>query len=120
MRIVQTHLYNHLTLTYGCNNYSVMADEIPSVDGLPPRNVAAVIIHDIVIAHGTASSSKNAKVKACLAANDLLRDLPIEVYREGYSCDCEEARVNQQAKSTGVSPDGMTLQNDLLEVGTSI
>ena len=97
-----------------------MADEIPSVDGLPPRNVAAVIIHDIVIAHGTASSSKNAKVKACLAANDLLRDLPIEIYREDYSCDCEEARLNQEAKSTGISTDGITSHDDLLEVGTAI
>ena len=97
-----------------------MADEIPSVDGLPPRNVAAVIIHDRVIAHGTASSSKNAKVKACLAANELLRDLPIELFRKDYSCDCEEVRTDQQAMGTGVSPDRMTLQNDLLEVGTAI
>ena len=97
-----------------------MADEIPSVDGLPPRNVAAVIIHDRVIAHGTASSSKNAKVKACLAANDLLRDLRIELYRRNYSCDCEEVRIDQQTKDTGVYPDRMALQNDLLEIGTAI
>lgn len=97
-----------------------MADEIPSVDGLPPRNVAAVIIHDRVIAHGTASSSKNAKVKACLAANDLLRDLRVELYRQDYGCDCEEVRTDQQAKGAGVSPVTTASQSDLLEVGTAI
>lgn len=97
-----------------------MADEIPSIDGLPPRNIAAVIIHDRVVAHGTASSSKNAKVKACLVANDLLRDLHIKRYRKDYSCDCEEVRRDQQAKGTDVSPDGVTLQNALLEAGTAI
>ncbi|KAL8788944.1 MAG: hypothetical protein Q9195_007060 [Heterodermia aff. obscurata] len=115
-----THLHNHLTLIYGCNNYSVMADEVPSVDGLPPRNVAAVIIHDRVIAHGSASSTKNAKVKACLAANDLLRDLSIELYRKDYGCDCEEVRIGQQAKGVGSPPDATTIQSDLLEVGTAI
>ena len=97
-----------------------MADEIPSVDGLPPRNVAAVIIHNRVIAHGHASSSKNAKVKACLAANDLLQGLRIGTYRKDYGCDCEEVKLDQQAKGTFVSHDEMSLQNDLLEVGTAI
>ena len=85
----QTHLHNLLTLTFGCTDYRVMADELPSFDGSPPRNVAVVMIHDNIIADGEASSGKSAKVKACLEANELLRGVAPSFYRMQYHCDCE-------------------------------
>ena len=80
-----------------------MADELPSIDGSPPRNVAVVMIHDRIIADGEASSGKNAKVKACIAANDLLDGLGPHEYRKQYACDCA---INEGMESFGFADVG--------------
>lgn len=66
-----------------------MANELPSIDGSPPRNVAIVMIHNEIIADGEASSGKNAKVKASQAALEKLDGITPSEYRMQFRCDCE-------------------------------
>ncbi len=85
----QTYLHNLLTLRFGCTNYRLMANELPSLDGSPSRNVAVVMIHDEIMADGEASSGKNAKVKASQAALEQLRDIAPFEFRMQYRCNCQ-------------------------------
>lgn len=114
----QTHLQNHLILNFNCTNHTVMADELPSIDGSPPRNVAAVIIHNKIVAEGSASSSKNAKVKAALRANAVLDDMEKEQYQREYGCDCERGKTKQDG-DTGNLPDESAVEMDLGDFGTA-
>ena len=66
-----------------------MANELPSLDGSPPRNVAVVMIHDEIIADGEASSGKNAKIKASQAALKSLEGMMPSAFRMEYRCNCE-------------------------------
>ena len=72
-----------------------MANELPSVDGSLTRSVAVVMIHDEIVSEGTASSGKNAKVKASSNALELLKGLPPFEYRSKYHCDCLAERSNE-------------------------
>lgn len=96
-----------------------MADELPSIDGSPPRNVAAVIIHNKVVAEGSASSGKNAKVKAALKANAMLDNIGKEQYQRDYGCDCETGKKNEQNGNTGDLPEESTAGNAVGDFGTA-
>ena len=76
-----------------------MASEISSiVPGGSPTSIAALIIHNEIIAEGQASSSKNAKVKASNNAVKLLgKMMPIE-YRTLYGCNCDGQEKNWAGK----------------------
>ncbi|KZF23112.1 hypothetical protein L228DRAFT_219379 [Xylona heveae TC161] len=87
-----TFLHNLLLHNYGCQNYRLLAQELPAVDGLngaPTQVVAAVIIHNQVVADGSAASGKTAKVKASQKALEVLTGLAPFEYRKMYKCDCE-------------------------------
>lgn len=96
-----------------------MADELPSIDGSPPRNVAAVIIHNKIVAEGSASSSKNAKVKAALRANAMLDGMEKEQYQRDYGCDCETAKTKPQDEDIGDLPDETAVEIDQGDFGTA-
>ena len=79
-----------MSLSFGCHNYRLMADEIPSVvPGMPLTSIAGVMIHGEVIAEGQASSGKNAKVKASNNALKLLRGLAPFEFKQTYQCNCD-------------------------------
>lgn len=67
-----------------------------SVDGTPPRVLAAVIVHNEVIAKGMASSGRTAKVKASEKGLDLLDGLEVFEFRKKYGCDCRPDTENAQ------------------------
>lgn len=96
MEITQTYLHNLLTLRFGCTNYRLMANELPSLDGSPPRNVAVVMIHDEIVADGEASSGKNAKVKASQAALEQLGNIAPFEFRMQYRCNCHETEAKDK------------------------
>ena len=86
-----TYLHKLLTLSFGCTEYRLMANEIESViPGGPPTSVAALMVHDEIVADGEASSSKTAKVKASHSALKLMQGMSMEEYRLEYHCDCRE------------------------------
>ena len=84
-----TYLYKLLTLTFGCSDFQLKAQEIESViPGNLPTAVAGLIVHGDIVADGEASSTKNAKVKASSAALKLMQGLSRDEYRAQYKCDC--------------------------------
>lgn len=93
----QTHLHNRLTNDFGCMNYCLKAGEVPAADSSPVTVLAAVIVHDSVVAQGTASSSRYAKIKASEAALASLEGLPPFRFRELYLCDCQTVRKGDVA-----------------------
>jgi endoribonuclease Dicer len=64
------------------------AGEIPAVDGGPTIVLAAVLVHDAILAKETASSSRYAKIKASQVGLRKLEDLEVSEFRETYQCDC--------------------------------
>lgn len=61
---------------------------MPSIDGTPIQVIAALMVHNEVIAEGRAASGKNAKVKASANALEKLRRLAPYEYRMQYHCNC--------------------------------
>ncbi|KAL4796050.1 hypothetical protein BDV19DRAFT_398514 [Aspergillus venezuelensis] len=92
-----TFLHNRLTNKYGCTDYCLKAGEIPAVDGEPPRVLAAVMIHDTVIAEGIASSGRYAKVKASEKALDVLASIEQAEFRAKFECKCREVEKPPEA-----------------------
>lgn len=62
-----TFLHTRLAVDFGCTFYALKADEIPCVDGTTVRALAAVCVHDDIVAEGVASSPRHAKLKAGFA-----------------------------------------------------
>ena len=107
-----TYLHKLLTLSFGCAEYRLMASEIESViPGGSSTSVAALMIHDEVVADGEASSSKQAKVKASSSALKLMQGISRDEYRLTYRCDCKE-----KEEKSWVGKDG----NGIGMVGTAI
>lgn len=59
------------------------------IPGGSSTSVAVVMIHNIIVANGQASSIKNAKIKASEDALKKLRGLAPMEYRVMYRCSCE-------------------------------
>ena len=76
------------------------------MDGTPARVLAAVIVHNEVIAKGMASSGRSAKVKASEKALTLLEGLAVFEFRERYSCDCRPEADGAQ-EGSGEMGDGI-------------
>ena len=80
-----------------------MADELPSIiEGAAVRIIAVVMIHDQIIAEGTASSSKYAKVKASSNALAMLEGLAPFEYRIQYRCNCTEGKEGHQLEGSSL------------------
>ncbi|KAL4904889.1 hypothetical protein BDW74DRAFT_185410 [Aspergillus multicolor] len=98
-----TFLHNRLTNEYGCTDYCLKAGEIPSVDGEPPRVLAAVMIHNTVIAEGLASSGRYAKVKASEKALDVLGKIGPAEFKEKFKCNCREVENPPESADLGTA-----------------
>lgn len=87
-----------------------MASEVPAiVPGGLPTAIAAIMIHNEIVAEGTASSGKNAKVKASSQALKLLQNLPPFEYRHTYGCNCE----GKEQEWVGKAGDGVGMAGQL-------
>ncbi|KAI9732109.1 MAG: Dicer-like protein 1 [Cirrosporium novae-zelandiae] len=83
-----TYLHNLLQQSFGCANYRVLSQEIQDDPRYQGKVVAAVIIHDQIVADGEAASGKNAKVKASEKALRVLEGLSPREFRENWGCEC--------------------------------
>ena len=70
------------------------------------------MIHDIIVADASASSGKNAKVKAAAKALEKLTGLAPYEFRKAYECQCEGVRGREIEEVGG--------QGVVEEVGTAI
>ncbi|KAL4890197.1 ATP-dependent helicase dcl1 [Aspergillus ambiguus] len=89
-----TFLHNKLTNEYGCLNYCLKAGELSGADGDTPSVLAAVIVHDAILAKGVASSGRYAKIKASEHALGELTGIDRNEFRKRYNCDCHEHGEN--------------------------
>lgn len=78
-------------------DYCLRAGEIPAVDGETPRVLAAVMIHDTIVAECIASSGRTAKIKASEKALDMLDKLSQAEFRETFKCNCPDAENPPEA-----------------------
>ncbi|EED23279.1 RNA helicase/RNAse III, putative [Talaromyces stipitatus ATCC 10500] len=101
-----TFLHRKLTDDFGCIQYTLRAAEIPSVDGAPPVVLAAVLVHDVVLAQGTASSGRYAKIKASEVAMKNLEGLSVSRFREKYHCKCSR-NVSSHGAAAPPRPEDM-------------
>lgn len=109
-----TRLHSFLYEEFGCNEHKVFAQELPTITpGGPEKCIAGVMIHNQMIAEGYASAGKNAKVKAALAALDLLNGLPPFEFRDKYGCDCGQ-KDGEGMGDRNVDADD---ESDVVEVG---
>jgi hypothetical protein len=73
----------------GCREWTALVTTLESIDGTEPQNFSAVMIHSKVVADGTATSLRNAKVRACANTVAKLESMPLFRFREEYGCDCK-------------------------------
>ena len=68
-----------------------MGSEVkPELPGEPVTNsVAVLIVHDKIVAEGTAASVKNAKVKASERALEKLKGMHKVEFRQEFDCECK-------------------------------
>lgn len=84
-----------------------MSRDMDARDGWTEQVFAAVIVHDQVLAHGRANSSKTAKIMASREALKLIEGLSPQQYRQRFKCDCvfeefEAEQVEAGAMGTAV------------------
>ena len=83
-----------------------MANELPSPSpasaGFPAPIVAGVMIHDEIVANASASSGKNAKIKASQKAVTLLDGLAPFEFRARFGCNCECVLDDNAGMAVGV------------------
>jgi endoribonuclease Dicer len=89
-----TYLSNLLTLNFGCSDFRIMSDELPSLNGAPPRIIAVIMVHNRVIAEGISTGGKYAKLKASSNALELLKGLAPFEYRLQYFCTCTNTKTD--------------------------
>lgn len=90
-----THLHNLLDTAYGCQDYRLFARELPAVSNEEKKEVvAAVMIHDEVIAHSKGKSGRYARLRAAKLALEKVDGLAPYEYRARFGCNCavEEAK----------------------------
>ncbi|KAK2843923.1 Dicer-like protein 1 [Arthroderma sp. PD_2] len=91
-----TFLHTRLAVDFGCTFYALKADEIPCFDDSTTRALAAVVVHDDIVAEGLASSPRYAKLKASQNALKELEDMSAAEFRALYKCDCHEKQKEQE------------------------
>ncbi|EGD90125.1 hypothetical protein H112_02598 [Trichophyton rubrum D6] len=91
-----TFLHTRLAVDFGCTFYALKADEIPCVDGTTVRALAAVCVHDDIVAEGVASSPRHAKLKASQNALQILEEMSAADFRAKYKCDCRERQEEHE------------------------
>lgn len=103
-KISQTHLHNLLSIELGCKDYRLMSEELPEITpGAPPKVVAGVMIHDKVIADGTAESGRYAKLNASIKALELIQGLAPYEFRMRFGCDCNPTDDDETKPDIGTN-----------------
>jgi endoribonuclease Dicer len=104
-----TFLSNFLGNRMGCDNWNVLAKQLPDVgDGMPPLVLATVIVHGVVVEAQQGTSSKYAKKGVAEKALEGLVGLTPAEFRGRFGCDCKVRRVEEEVDGEGkdVDPEG--------------
>jgi endoribonuclease Dicer len=100
--VIQIH--NMLTVNFGCRDFAVLADELPTGDAkATPKVVAGLIIHNRVVAFSTGSSSRYAKIRACHKGLESLDGIFRPDYRRLYGCTCKDEQDTPEDSGIGTA-----------------
>ncbi|GAB7362238.1 hypothetical protein MBLNU230_g2263t1 [Neophaeotheca triangularis] len=85
-----THLHNLLQTTYACQQYRLLAKEIPADDPVNGKSlvVAAVMVHKTIVASSRGKSGRYARLRAAQQANEMIEGLAPFEFRAKFGCDC--------------------------------
>ncbi|WPH04698.1 dsRNA-specific nuclease [Acrodontium crateriforme] len=84
-----TRLHNVLQANFGCNDYGIMAKEIPAVVNSEKGEIMAVVmIHGEVLAHSRGMSGRYGKLRVAKDALDKLEGLVPFEFRSRFGCNC--------------------------------
>ncbi|KAK4540519.1 hypothetical protein LTR36_009157 [Oleoguttula mirabilis] len=85
-----THLHTLLQTTYGCQDYRLMARELPSIDSTERKDVvAAVMIHNEIVAHSKGKSGRYARLRVAHDALKAIEGLAPFEFRGRFGCNCQ-------------------------------
>ncbi|KAK3649185.1 Dicer-like protein 1 [Elasticomyces elasticus] len=84
-----THLHNKLQESFSCQDYRLMAKELPSLDPTEKKDiVAAVIIHDEIVAFSKGKSGRYARLRAAQQAVEMIEVFNLSEFRMRFGCNC--------------------------------
>jgi endoribonuclease Dicer len=96
-----------LTISMGCSNWGVYAEQRPDIgDGMPPEICAAVVVHDRVVADHRGVNRKEAKAAAAQKACQNLQGMPPPEFRVEYGCDCNLTMDEKAEKGESCGAEG--------------
>jgi len=91
-----THLHHLLDQNYGCQQYRIIAKQVPMVDGLDQKGVVlAVMIHNEVFAHDMGNSVRYGRVRVAKMALEKLEGLAPYEFRARFNCECTRAESDE-------------------------
>lgn len=100
-----THLHNLLQTTYGCQDYRLMARELPSIDTTERKYVVAgVMVHDEIVAHSKGKSGRYARLRAASDALKAIEGLAPFEFRSRFGCSCHLKGDGSSSGATGPGP----------------
>ena len=86
-----THLHNLLQTTFGCQDYRLMAKELPPADGIEMERkdvVAVVMIHNDIVAWTKGKSGRYARTRVASQAIEAIEGLAPFDFRSKFGCAC--------------------------------
>ena len=101
-----TQLHELLQTTYGCQDYRLMAKELPPADGIEMERkdiVAVMMIHNEIVAYTKGKSGRYARPRVAKFALDAIKGLAPFEFRSKFACDCHVNIETSQAESGRLS-----------------
>ncbi len=105
-----THLHTLLRTTYGCQDYHLMAKEMPPIDGeeLEHRDVVAVVmVHDKIVAWERGESGRYARLRVAQRTLRTIEGLSPAEFRTRFCCECLKKETNAAVNVDGLEPTGV-------------
>ncbi|KAK1091379.1 Dicer-like protein 1, partial [Friedmanniomyces endolithicus] len=92
-----THLHRLLQTAYGCQDYRLMAKELPTIDLTEKTDVvAAVMVHDEIVAFGKGKSARYARLRAAQQAIEAIEGFAPFEFRSRFGCRCSSKEEGVQ------------------------
>lgn len=96
-----THLHNMLQTTYACQQYRLLAKEIPAEDPVNGKSlvVAVVMVHETIVASSRGKSGRYVRLRAAEQANEVIEGLAPFEFRARFGCDCGKGKDDERKGS---------------------
>ncbi|KAK5683827.1 Dicer-like protein 1 [Elasticomyces elasticus] len=84
-----TALHKKLQESFACQDYRLMAKELPSLDPTEKKDiVAAVMVHNDIVAYSKGKSGRYARLRAAQQAVEMIEGFNLSEFRMRFGCNC--------------------------------